>query len=61
MRVQNRLLQLLIGYWNLEVDTFMMDGESLTIEVDEINFITNLSQRGDMVNLSTQGGIVMTI
>jgi hypothetical protein len=33
MRAQKRLLQLLIGYWNPDVDAFMLDGQSLTIEV----------------------------
>jgi hypothetical protein len=38
------ILQLLINYWNLDVDVFMMDGQSLTIEVDDIYFITGLSR-----------------
>jgi hypothetical protein len=40
MWAQKRLLQLLIGYWNPEADAFMLDGQSLTIEVDDIYFIT---------------------
>jgi hypothetical protein len=42
MWAQKRLLQLLIGYWNPEADAFMLDGQSLTIEVDDIYFIIGL-------------------
>jgi hypothetical protein len=46
-----RLLQLLVGYWNPEEDAFMLDGQSLAIEVDDIYFITGLSSQGDVVNI----------
>jgi hypothetical protein len=48
-----KIAAVLIGYWNLEADAFMLDGQSLTIEVDDIYFITILSHRGDVVNLIT--------
>jgi hypothetical protein len=51
MQAQKRLLQLLVGYWNPEVDAFMIDGQSLDIEVEYIYFITGLSHRGDVVNI----------
>ena len=34
-----------------------MDGMSLTIEVEEIYFITGLSRRGKVVNLRSRGPI----
>jgi hypothetical protein len=39
----------------------MLDGQSLTIEVDDIYFIIGLSRQGDVVNLRTRVGIGMTI
>ena len=38
------LLQLLVDYWDPESETFQIDGISLSIEVENIYFITGLSR-----------------
>ena len=43
LREKIRLLQLLVDYWDLESETFQIDGMSLSIEVEDIYFITGLS------------------
>ena len=43
LRENPRLLQLLVDYWDPESETFQIDGMSLSIEVEEIYFITGLS------------------
>ena len=43
LRAKPRLLQLLVDYWNPESETFQIDGMSLSIEVEDIYFITGLS------------------
>ena len=50
LRAEPRLLQLLVGYWDLESKTFQIDIMSLNIEVEDIYFITGLYSRGEMVN-----------
>ena len=47
---------MLVDYWDLDSDSFWLDGMSLTIEVEDIYFITGLSRRGEMVNLRARGG-----
>jgi len=48
MRVQKRLLNLLIDYWNPDVKAFMFTGHTLTIIFEYICFITSLSRRGEV-------------
>ena len=55
LRAKPRLLQLLVYYWDWESETFQIDGMSLSNEVEDIYFITGLSQRGEMVNLWYRG------
>ena len=55
LRAKPRLLQLLVDYSNPEYDTFQIDGMSLSVEVEDIYFITGLSRRGEMVNLRSRG------
>ena len=43
LRAKPRLLQLLVDYWDPDSDTFHIDGMSLSIEVEDIYFITILS------------------
>jgi hypothetical protein len=43
MRAQERLLQTLINYWDLEIDAFNIDRKPLRIEVDDIYFVIGLS------------------
>ena len=62
LRAKPRLLQLLVDYWDLDSETFHIDGMSLRIEVEDIYFITGLSRRGEVVNLRSHGlGGVLTI
>ena len=42
-------------YMDPESETFQIDGMSLSIEVEDIYFITGLSRRGEMVNLQSHG------
>ena len=55
LRTKPRLLQLLVDYWDPESKTFQIDGMSVSIEVEDIYFITGLSRRGEMVNLQSCG------
>ena len=44
LRAKPILLQLLVDYWDPESETFQIDGMSLSIEVEDIYFITCLSR-----------------
>ena len=44
LRAKPRIPQLLVGYLDLESETFQIDGMSLSIEVEDIYFITGLSR-----------------
>ena len=56
LRAKPRLLQMLVDYWDPDSESFHIDGISLTIEVEDIYFITGLSQQGEVVNLHYRGG-----
>lgn len=43
MRSETSLLQLMIGYWDLDRSLFMVDDEPLPMEVEDIYFLTGLS------------------
>ena len=43
LRAKPRLLQLLVDYWDLESETFQIDGMLLSIEVEDIYFNIGLS------------------
>ena len=47
LRAKPRLLQMLVDYWDPDSESFQIDGMSLTIEVEDIYFITGLSRRGE--------------
>ena len=47
---------MLVDYWDLDSESFHIDGISLTIEVEDIYFIIGLSRRGEVVNLHSRGG-----
>ena len=47
---------MLVDYWDLDSESFRIDGMSLTIEVEDIYFIIGLSWRGEMVNLCARRG-----
>ena len=44
LRTKPRLLQMLVDYWDPNSESFQRDGMSLTIEVEDIYFITGLSR-----------------
>ena len=41
LRAKPRILQLLVDYWDPESETFQIDGISLSIEVEDMYFITS--------------------
>ena len=46
---------MLVDYRDTELYFFHIDGMSLTIEMEDIYFITGLSRRGEVVNLRSRG------
>ena len=50
MKANTRLLEMLIDYWDVKEDAFMIDQMPLRIEVEDIYFITGLSRRGEVVH-----------
>ena len=46
LRAKPGLLQMLVDYWDPNLESFQIDGMSLTIEVEDIYFITGLSRWG---------------
>ena len=53
---------MLVDYWDPNLESFQIDGMSLTIEVEDIYFITGLSRRGEVVNLRSrrpEGGLTI--
>ena len=44
LRAKPGLLQMLVDYWDPDSESFRIDGMSLTIEVEDIYFITGLSR-----------------
>jgi hypothetical protein len=55
MRAQVRLLEMLVGYWDPDSERFILDGQPLRIEVEDIYFLTGLSRRGEVVDLKSRG------
>jgi hypothetical protein len=43
MRAQVRLLEMLVGYWDPDSESFILDGKPLRIKVEDIYFLTGLS------------------
>ena len=50
MKANTRLLEMLIDYWDVEEEAFMIDQMPLRVEVEDIYFITGLSRRGEVVH-----------
>ena len=46
---------MLVDYWDPDSESFHIEGMSLTIEVEDIYFITGFSQWGELVNLCSHG------
>ena len=43
LKAKPRILQMLVDYWDPEYESFQIDGMYLTIEVEDIYFITIIS------------------
>ena len=50
MKENTRLLEMLINYWDVDEEAFMIDQMPLRMEVEDIYFITGLSRRGEVVH-----------
>ena len=50
-----RLLEFMVNYWDHELGMFNLQGETLELTMEDIYFITGLSQRGVPVNLEGTG------
>ena len=63
MRIHCELLQMLISYWDLDQMAFIVDGEIVSFEFEDIYFMKGFSHRGAVVNLQGSGHIegVLTI
>jgi hypothetical protein len=55
MRDQLSLLQFLVDYWDLDNESFNLNGKPLRIEVNDIYFLTGLSCRGEVINVKARG------
>jgi hypothetical protein len=56
MRAQVRLLQMLVNFWDLEIEAFNIDGKPLSIEVYDIYFIIGLSHQEKFTESQSPGG-----
>jgi hypothetical protein len=55
MRAQVRLLEMLVGYWDPDNESFILDGQPLRIEVKDIYFLSGISRRGEVLDLKSHG------
>ena len=56
MRSKVQLLNYIIGLWDKETYTFQVGTHSLSLEIDDIYFLTGLSKRGGPISLTLQQG-----
>src|SRR5713101_3437888 len=55
MRANVRILEFLVHYWDHDLGMFNIQGETLELTIQDLYFITGLSQRGAPVNLEGTG------
>ena len=55
MRANVRILEFLVNYWDNDLGMFNIQGETLELTIQDLCFITGLSQRGAPVNLEGTG------
>ena len=55
LRAKPILLQMLVDYWDPDTETFQIDGMPISLEVEDIYFITGLSHQGNIINLRARG------
>ena len=51
MMAQPALLQYIVDLWDVDQRVFRVGDETLTLEIDDIYFLTGLSRRGAPINL----------
>ena len=56
MWAQPMLLERLVAMWDFDSQVFMVENQELTLEVEDIYFITKLSQRGVTAMFTGRGG-----
>ena len=58
MQANIHVLEFMVNYWDHEMGTFNLQGETLELTTEDIYFITRLSRRGAPVNLegTSRGG-----
>jgi len=63
MRSNVCLLEFMVNYWDHDMGMFNLQGETLELTVEDIYFITGLSQRGALVNLegTSRGGDPLSV
>ena len=63
MRANIRLLEFFINYWDHDLGAFDLQGEILENALEEIYFISGLSQRGTPINLkgTDRGGDLLSV
>jgi hypothetical protein len=62
MRIQVRLLEYLVRMWDPDQQVFNVGAHTLTIDIEDMYFLTGLSRRGSYVSLigSRRGGLTMS-
>lgn len=50
MKENTRWLEMLIHYWSIEDDSFMIDQMPLKLEIEDVYLITSRSWRGEVVH-----------
>jgi hypothetical protein len=62
MRAQVRLLEHLVRMWDPDQQVFNVGAHTLTIDIEDIYFLTGLSRRGSYVSLTgnRRGGLKMS-
>jgi hypothetical protein len=55
MRAQVTLLEMLVGYWDPDSESFILDDKPLKIDVEDMYFLTGLSCRGEVEDLKSHG------
>jgi hypothetical protein len=62
MRAQVRLLEYLVRIWDPDQQVFIVGAHTLTIDIEDIYFLTGLSRRGSYYSLSGSraGGLKMS-
>jgi hypothetical protein len=56
MRAQLRLLEYLVHMWDVNEQAFCVGVHTLTIDIEDIYFLTGLSRRGSRVSLTGNNG-----